>query len=76
MVEDNEYGHGVPKVINPLMGPMESVVNKASYRGQLLARNQKLDSGVSATGVIGFAIGFVVTIIMTLVIPFLIWQVV
>jgi tetrahydromethanopterin S-methyltransferase subunit F len=76
MAEEEEYGQGVPKVINPLMGPIESVVEKIRYRGQLIARNQKLDSGVSATGTIGFAIGFIITIILTLVIPFLVWQVV
>jgi len=39
-------------------------------QGQLIARNQKLESGVGATGVIGFIIGFVIVMVAVLVPPF------
>lgn len=70
---DEEYGKGVPKVINPNMGPIESAVEDIRYRAQLIARNQKLDSGVSATGVSGFLAGFVFALLMVLIIPMFIW---
>ena len=70
---DEEYGKGVPKVINPNMGPIESAVEDIRYRAQLIARNQKLDSGVSATGMSGFLAGFVFALLMVLIIPMFIW---
>jgi len=46
---------------------VESLVEDIRYRGQLIARNQKLESGVGATGVIGFLLGFVVVMLMVLI---------
>ncbi len=74
MAED-ESGNGVPTVIEPQMGAIDTVVGDIRYRAQLIARNQKLDSGVSATGVLGFAIGFIFALLMVIVIPLLVWQV-
>jgi tetrahydromethanopterin S-methyltransferase subunit F len=42
-------------------------VEDIRYRGQLIARNQKLESGIGATGFIGFIIGFVIVILMVLI---------
>ncbi|WP_406659938.1 tetrahydromethanopterin S-methyltransferase subunit F [Methanolobus sp. ZRKC3] len=70
---DEEYGKGVPKVINPQMGPMESTVESIRYRAQLIARNQKLDSGVSATGISGFVAGFAFAVVMAVILPMFIW---
>ncbi|MHC1576188.1 MAG: tetrahydromethanopterin S-methyltransferase subunit F [Methanosarcinaceae archaeon] len=75
MAED-ESGYGVPTVIEPQMGAIDNVVGDIRYRAQLIARNQKLDSGVSATGVLGFAIGFIFALLMVIVIPLLVWQVI
>ncbi|MEA1985761.1 MAG: tetrahydromethanopterin S-methyltransferase subunit F [Euryarchaeota archaeon] len=74
MAEDDS-GNGVPTVIEPQMGAIDNVVGDIRYRAQLIARNQKLDSGVSATGVLGFAIGFIFALLMVIVIPLLVWQV-
>lgn len=72
MVEKEiEYGQGVPMVVAPSMAAIESLVEDVRYRGQLIARNQKLESGVGATGVIGFAIGFVIVMITVLAPPLL-----
>jgi len=65
--EEYEYGKGVPMVISPSMAVVESLVEDIRYRGQLIARNQKLESGVGATGVIGFLLGFVIVMVMILV---------
>ncbi|MDF1533908.1 MAG: tetrahydromethanopterin S-methyltransferase subunit F [Methanosarcinaceae archaeon] len=75
MAEEQEYGQGVPMVINPQMGPIDSVVESVRYRAQLIARNQKLDSGVLATGASGIIAGFIFALLMVIVIPLIIWQV-
>ncbi len=67
MAEEIEYGKGTPMVVAPSMATIESLVEDIRYRGQLIARNQKLESGVGATGVIGFLIGFVVVMLLVLV---------
>lgn len=73
---EEEYGKGVPMVINPNMGPIEAVIEDIRYRAQLIARNQKLDSGVSATGISGFVAGFVFAILMVIILPMFIWSVI
>ena len=65
--KEYEYGKGVPTVIAPSMAAIESMVEDIRYRGQLIARNQKLESGVGATVAIGFSIGFVVVMLAVLV---------
>ncbi len=73
---EEDYGKGVPTVINPQMGAIEAVIEDIRYRAQLIARNQKLDSGVSATGVTGFIAGFVFALFMVVILPMFIWQVI
>ncbi|MCX9085757.1 MAG: tetrahydromethanopterin S-methyltransferase subunit F [Candidatus Methanoperedens sp.] len=65
--KEYEYGKGVPTVVAPSMAVIESLVEDIRFRGQLIARNQKLESGVGATGVTGFIIGFVIVMIAVLV---------
>lgn len=70
--EEYVYDQGVPMVLSPPgMGVIESIVSDIKYRAQLIARNQKLESGVSATSIIGFAIGFAFAILM-IMLPILI----
>lgn len=73
MAEEIEYGKGVPMVIKPQMAVIENRVESIRYRAQLIARNQKLDSGVVATGFLGVAIGVIFSLLMVIVIPLLIW---
>lgn len=68
-----EYGKGVPMVLAPQMGAIDTTVESIRYRAQLIARNQKLDSGVMATGIIGFALGFIFSLLMIIVLPLLVW---
>ncbi len=67
MAEEYEYGKGVPMVVSPSMAQIEPLVEDIRYRGQLIARNQKLESGVGATGFTGFIIGFVIAVLLMLV---------
>jgi len=67
MAEEIEYGKGTPMVVAPSMATIEALVEDIRYRGQLIARNQKLESGVGATGVIGFLLGFVVVMLFVFV---------
>ncbi|MBU4374634.1 MAG: tetrahydromethanopterin S-methyltransferase subunit F [Euryarchaeota archaeon] len=65
--KEYEYGKGVPMVVAPSMATIESLVEDIRYRGQLIARNQKLESGVGATCVIGIITGFVIVLLLVLV---------
>ncbi len=76
MAEEQEFGQGVPMVISPQMGPIDSAIESIRYRAQLIARNQKLDSGVATTGISGFLAGFIFAVLMVIVIPSIIWQVI
>ncbi len=67
MAEEYEYGKGAPMVIAPSMAIIEFLIEDIRYRGQLIARNQKLESGVGATGVIGFLLGFLVVMLLVVV---------
>jgi len=60
-------------VLNPQMGAIDATVESIRYRAQLIARNQKLDSGVMSTGLIGFALGFLFSLVMVIVLPLIIW---
>jgi len=51
------YGVGTPMVIEPYMEPFETAVESVRRRGQLIARNQKLDSGFTAGAPLGVAAG-------------------
>lgn len=64
-----EYDKGVPMVLAPQMGAIDATVESIRYRAQLIARNQKLDSGVMSTGIIGFAAGFLFSLLMVVVLP-------
>jgi tetrahydromethanopterin S-methyltransferase subunit F len=67
-----EYGKGVPMVLNPQMGAIDTTVESIRYRAQLIARNQKLDSGVMSTGMIGFAAGFLFSLLMVIILPLMV----
>ena len=71
---ETEYEKGVPMVTTPQMGAIDSTVESIRYRAQLIARNQKLDSGINSTGLLGFAAGFIFALLMIIVIPLLLWR--
>jgi tetrahydromethanopterin S-methyltransferase subunit F len=51
------------------MAAIEGMVSDIKYKGQILARTNKLESGIMDSGIIGFAIGLAVALI--LVVPVL-----
>jgi tetrahydromethanopterin S-methyltransferase subunit F len=44
------------------MVAIENMVENIRYKSQILARTNKIDSAVSATGVIGFTVGLLVAL--------------
>ena len=48
------------------MPMIDAIAEDIRYKGQLLARETKLSSGVLATVSVGFAIGFVLAVLMML----------
>ncbi|MGV8175499.1 MAG: tetrahydromethanopterin S-methyltransferase subunit F [Methanothrix sp.] len=66
MAEEIAYGQGIAAVVEPNMPMIDAIVEDVKYKGQLLARETKLSSGVLATVSVGFAIGFVLAILMML----------
>jgi len=47
--------------------PISIMVENIRYKSQILARTNKIDSAVSAAGVIGFIAGLVVALVMILI---------
>lgn len=66
MAEEIIYGQGMPTVVEPNMPLVDNLVEDMRYKGQLLARETKLSSGVISTVSLGFAIGFVLAVVMML----------
>ena len=66
MAEEILYGQGIASVVEPNMPLIDAIVEDVKYKGQLLARETKLSSGVMATVSVGFAIGFILAILMML----------
>ena len=66
MAEEIAYGQGIPTVLEPNMPMIDAIVEDVRYKGQLLARETKLSSGVMSTVSVGFAIAFVLAIVMML----------
>jgi len=66
MAEEILFGQGMATVVEPNMPMVDAIVEDIRYKGQLLARETKMSSGVMATVSTGFAIGFVLAIAMML----------
>jgi tetrahydromethanopterin S-methyltransferase subunit F len=49
------------------MVAIQNMVSSVQYKGQILARTNKLESGVNASGLVGFAAGVVVAMVLVLV---------
>ena len=46
------------------MVAIDNMVENIRYKSQILARTNKLDSAVSASGILGFAIGLLVAVVL------------
>ncbi|HEX7534175.1 MAG TPA: tetrahydromethanopterin S-methyltransferase subunit F [Syntrophales bacterium] len=49
------------------MVAIENMVENIRYKSQILARTNKIDSAVSATGLVGFAAGLLIALILIVV---------
>ncbi len=49
------------------MVAIENMVENIRYKSQILARTNKIDSAVSATGVVGFTAGLLMALILIVV---------
>jgi tetrahydromethanopterin S-methyltransferase subunit F len=75
MAEEKEvvYGQGYPTVIVTQEGYFDDIVEDIKYKGQLLARETKMSSGVLSTVSMGFFTGFIIALLM-MIGPFFILQ--
>jgi tetrahydromethanopterin S-methyltransferase subunit F len=66
MAEEKEvvYGQGFPTVALVQEGYFDDLVEDIKYKGQLLARETKLSSGVLSTVSMGFFTGFIIALLM------------
>ncbi|MHC1631168.1 MAG: tetrahydromethanopterin S-methyltransferase subunit F [Methanotrichaceae archaeon] len=64
---DIPYGRGLPTVVMPFMPPFDEIAESVTYKAQLVARDQKLGSGVDAAMPIGVVIGLLFAILMIFV---------
>jgi len=46
------------------MAAIDAMVSNMKYKGQILARTNKLESAIMGSGIIGFTIGLVIALIM------------
>ena len=49
------------------MVAIQNMVTGIQYKGQILARTNKLESGINSSGLVGFAAGMVVAMLLVLV---------
>jgi len=75
MAEEKEvvYGQGFPTVVLVQEGHFDDLVEDIKYKGQLLARETKLSSGVLSTVSMGFFTGFIIALLM-MIGPFFIFK--
>ena len=62
MADDNTGG-------SVRMTAIIEMVDQMSYKGQILARTNKLESSIMDSGIVGFSVGLLISLIM--VVPFL-----
>ncbi len=43
---------------------IDGMMSDIRYKGQILARTNKLDSAISASGVMGFALGLIIAVVL------------
>ncbi len=49
------------------MAAIDKMVDNIRYKGQILARTNKVDSAISSSGLVGFAAGLVLALVLILV---------
>ena len=49
------------------MAAIDKMVDNIRYKGQILARTNKVDSAISSSGLVGFGAGIVIALVLILV---------
>ena len=49
------------------MVAIQNMISGIQYKGQILARTNKLESGINASGLVGFAAGAAIAMVLVLV---------
>ena len=49
------------------MVAIQNMISSIQYKGQILARTNKLESGINGSGLVGFAAGATVAMVLVLV---------
>ena len=60
----------VPTIIR--MAALDDMIEDIRFKGQVMARTNKLESGVMGAGLIGFGVGFVLSLVLVILPVFLI----
>ncbi|MEM2727307.1 MAG: tetrahydromethanopterin S-methyltransferase subunit F [Archaeoglobaceae archaeon] len=58
---------GFPKIMKPKALKIDEIVSRADYSAQLIARAQKLESGVNMAGLTGFVLGLLMAVLLVLI---------
>ncbi|MBP2133995.1 tetrahydromethanopterin S-methyltransferase subunit F [Methanomicrobium sp. W14] len=53
------------------MAAIDDMIEDMRYKGQIMARTNKLESGIMGAGITGFAIGLILSLLLVLVPVFL-----
>ncbi|MEM0215052.1 MAG: tetrahydromethanopterin S-methyltransferase subunit F [Archaeoglobaceae archaeon] len=61
---------GFPKIMKPKALKIDEIINRTDYSAQLIARAQKLESGINMAGITGFVLGLLMAVLLV-VIPLL-----
>ncbi|MDD4126393.1 MAG: tetrahydromethanopterin S-methyltransferase subunit F [Methanomicrobium sp.] len=54
------------------MAAIDDMIEDIRFKGQVMARTNKLESGVMGAGLIGFGVGFVLSLVLVILPVFLI----
>jgi|GEM_PF-852234 tetrahydromethanopterin S-methyltransferase subunit F len=65
---------GLPSVADPQLMGLDTIVDRAKYKAQLIARTERWVSAEMATESIGFFIGFLAAMVFVLI-PIIYWVV-
>ncbi|MDK2794890.1 MAG: tetrahydromethanopterin S-methyltransferase subunit [Archaeoglobaceae archaeon] len=58
---------GFPKIMKPKAVKIGEIVGRTEYSAQLIARTQKLESGVNMAGLTGFVLGLIFALLLVLI---------
>jgi tetrahydromethanopterin S-methyltransferase subunit F len=61
MAEDEKQSAGPIRMV-----AIENMMSDIRYKGQILARTNKLESGIMDSGIVGFAVGLLISMVLVI----------